>query len=415
MKNLLKDNYQETGTGYDSFKQAVEEITACTKMIQINTDMLGGKNDGLYLPIKYDANNHILLTENSQRVPINFNHANTVIPDSEMEELMHELIDSSGMILRYNGSNYYFSEKAFFTLKERVGFKSTAIAVKSIERNAFIQKIMEIPDVWNLCVRTDNGEKPFKKVFSVCTHNYGYIPQTMLVEIIDELIKGTPMGTGIVADWSIDQDLTEVIIEFPEVENEITTVYGVPNPFKPCIRLTTSDTGKSMFRVEGIWKCGQSYTVFSEGFVRHSPKVANKKTIMKRIENKIFPDYTCLPERLVELMGIFVTEGKDPEGDKAIVESYLKKINKTIAMKKTISEAFCKKVVSLLLNDFDYTKEITAYDIVLRYLSMSDRLIGIEKTSLKKMESICGKVPYLNIWDNNSSSAVTLEDIFLSA
>lgn len=413
MENLLLDTMQMNGEGAEACKKAISLLSDITECVPVITDSAYKyEHDGIYHIKSYDKENNILsvicaLTGKNMQI----GNANAGM-GKMADEIIDEVLSSSCMLMRFRKKSYYVSQMAYLTLCQRLGFSTKTMKMSYPERDMFIAQIMtQNPTTWKLCARKLN-EKIYK-IFAVHTGNYEYISQKLLLEICDTLssenMEKLFQASGEVKEFHINHDFTSIVVEYPNAAKEIAETYGLEN-LVPCVRLSTSDTGRCSFVFESLWKRGHSYVVCDSFSVKHTGKKANRDSILKTMSQKLFPTYTKLPERLVELMNWEVL----PAGaSKKEINSFLKKLHKEIKIVKRLSIQTEICIRELLSCEFDTSQVITAFDIALCYLGLPERINGLKSFDVNALEQLCGQVPYAKCLEEKVHGKE--EEIYLTA
>jgi hypothetical protein len=301
-----------------------------------------------------------------------------------MDKLLKELIETeSQMLLRFFSVSYFVSEKAYFTFSQRLGIDE-AIKYASLERECFIALLMrKMQKTWKLLVRDVDNQ--VRKIFAVFSDSYTYFPQTGILPVIDAI---TDELGGVVGDWFINHELTEITVEFPDKAEDGLT---------PAVRIITSDTGYSSFTIQAVWKKNRHYLIQEEVPVIHRGKNMTKENILKITKEQILPAFADLPERLKKLKSMPVTMPYD---------DFIKSISKAIGMVKTITKKNEKKAREILMAEYDPDKIYMVYDIVSAFMDLPGKC-QIPATYQKSFEKICGKVPFIDYNMQFSTKKIT--------
>ena len=396
--NFLMDDWTRTGSGMVSLKEAVEDLAGHTEVIKAVPGFVE-KNDGVYLPERYDPETKkvtMLVVRddfNPKRLALNG------FPDTPV---VYEMLETSGIFLRNDDNNYLVSEKAFPSLSKRTGIGHDAMASLSLERNHFLYKLLKDGNkVCSLVVRHAEVEgKNLKKVFAVHSERYSPIDQNVVISLIERIEEKyhDTMGHCVTSQWSVSHELTQVLLTFPEKEKELKDAYDTM--LTPAIRIVTSDTGESAFCLQAIWLLsGSGIIVQEEAKVVHVRKTENMEDILfQKIEDVIFPAFTELPERLLELMDLTLISTGTIHG-RARMEDIFDFVFRTsqIVTSQAISKEASAALKEELMAEFDLSSEITAYDVARVFIDLPGRLKGdIQKWRMDRLERCCGKVPFLN-------------------
>ncbi len=422
-KRFLTDGWHSEGEGLDDFKKEIADLAAHTRFIPVLSDSQETvENDGVYHCMSYDEEAGILKAlfvngDENGKIDGRMARVSNINLDESLDSkaIMDQLLETTRLMIRFYQTTFFFSENSYFTFAQRLGLDE-AMYDSSIERDIFISRLMRRSGTeWKLCVREmGEGKGKIRKVFAVFTGKYNEIPQTIISAIAEDYCKKKAVfGGGILTKWSIDHETTNAIIEFPEKAVEIRETYGISD-LTPGIRIITGDTGKASLTFQAIWKKGNSYIVQDEMSLRHQGKNISKENIEEKVEDKIFPMFSKLPERLVELMELPVTDDTVPaakyeEANKTAVTEFVKMVSKKLKLTDAVTKRNEIRIRELLDNEMDYAMHYTAYDIVMMFMDLPERLVGLNPTYHRALEKACGKVPFIKF------PKVEKEELFLSA
>lgn len=422
-KNFLMDHWHSEGKGLESFKEEIADLAAHTHFISVMSDSQDGvENDGVYHCMEYDEEEGRLraLSVNGAEGRIDGRVASVrnINLDESLDSaaIMRELLRTTSLMIRFYSSTYFFSEKSYFTFAQRLGMDE-AMQDASIERDIFISRLMrKNGKEWKLCVREmGEGKGRIRKVFAVFTGKYDEIPQSVIADIADDICnrRTEVFGQGELVQWSINHETTTAVIEFPEQAEAIRKTYGISG-LTPAIRIITGDTGKASLTFQAIWKRGASYTVQDELTLRHQGKKVSKEGIEERVDEKLFPVFSKLPERLVELMDIDITDGSVPAArfaaeNRAAVTGFIKMVSKKVRLVDAISKKNEMRVRELIEEELDYSEHYTAYDIIMIFMDLPERLGGLSPAYRKALEKACGRAPFIRIPEKAA------DELYLSA
>lgn len=394
--NFLMDNWCTSGNGITDFAEAIHNLAEHTKVISVLTDTKD--LDGVYSITDYKDG--IISTTKSVLNGSNYNLKGiSNNKEIDVETFMKEMLYTSKLMFRFFNASYFVSEKSYFTLSQKLGMDD-CINFPSLERDIFISHIMQKKkDTWKICVREmGEGKGKVMKIFAAFSDKYVYIPQTVILDILKRLSDNDVLGRGKCKDWFINHDLTEVVLQFDEKADEIRKSYSKELDIIPALRIVTSDIGKSSFIVQAIWKKSTSgaYVVQDEISLRHTTKNIFSNKIIETVEEKLFPVFSKLPERLLDLMEMDVTNPLYSERrNKEAVIKFVNEIFKKTGMTKIVGKQNEMKIKELLLSEIDFEDAYTAYDIVVSFMDLPARIEGLAKSLKKPLEKICGKAPFV--------------------
>ena len=266
----------------------------------------------------------------------------------------------------------------------------------SYYKNAeFARKMGELKTPATLICRTNEY---CKKVLSMGSKKYGYIPQTMIKRVIQFL--ETELGDIVCYHWTVTPEYTQIFMEFPKKAEELRRMYGLKDDFVPGIQIETSDARGSAFRIISSWRKGCSIMSMDEWSKQHRNNLLNIQELELAVRENIFDKFTVLPERLCDLLKINLTPMvKEPKElkrkNKEIINKTLRNCLRESGVAKVLGQKRIKTLMDCLLAEFDYSLMYTAYDIVVRLLEVPDRITGIEdRMLLDELKKACGRIPY---------------------
>jgi hypothetical protein len=238
-----------------------------------------------------------------------------------------------------------------------------------------------------LIVRSVDG---MKKIMACMSGKYKYIPQSILLDVITNFKSS--LGDAECKYWNISQFFTNILIEFPEVADDISRTYKLPHRVVPGILLRTSDTGDSSLTAVGTMSIGTSLMHCDTVSRKHSGEIDFGK-LKKEIDNEIFKNYTKLPERLCELMLI------DVEDPVLCTDYVLEKLN----IEDILGKRQAAKLATELTSEYNPSISYSAYDIAVSIMEIPERLQGLSKSSLSQIAKTVSKAAYVDYVDYESS------------
>lgn len=340
------------------------------------------------------------------------------------EAVLDELKSTSGLCLVIGGLPYIVSAMAIptFTIQAEVKGDMT-IQVNNVIRDmhladAIYRKNKNI----HLVYREEEIEgMTVRKVFAGLGAAYKLIPQTIVTKTIDKLIEDGTMGTPFVQHFDIDHGYTTAYVTLPEIGEEIADEYKLSGEIVPGLYISTSDIGASSVIIRGIYKKGSSTVITDEVMLRHIGSIT-PEMILKEADEKIFSGIRKLPEALANLMGIEVTDyskldltkTKDATKNKKAVAKVIAKELKRVCREAKVS---CKKEKALLeCLEAEINEELvyTMYDIAMIFMGVPDRIEGLDRDTIARLQKACGQSPY-KLSNNKPVSAEDEEVTLLPA
>ena len=420
-EDFLLDNFQVTGNQFETFEKAIEEITEATKFYKFNSSELAvlsytnSTDDGRMIFLDFhplsvpSAGGSSNLAE--KRVKVN---PEKILAKGKFENLIKELIDETGLFF-WNGIVCMFVSKRVLTTRlQPFGLGGDFLADKSTERDLMIAKRFGLKAAdKTLVIREING---IKKVFSMLGDKYRYMPQGVLIDIY-KAISPDDLGKADCRYWEINHFYSGIKIEFPEKAAELQAVYGLPSKFVPGVYLATSDTGDCSVKIRATWRIGNACSLHQEVSHKHSGDV-DVEEILDEVKEKIFAEYTRLPEALCDLMSKDITDPswnlettKGKSKNAKAVESALKTAFKELKVVAAIGKKAEISLFQQLLDEFDSSIAYTAYDIALAIMSLPARTSGLHSVMQEKLETAVGRAPYINY----EGSKTTIPPVVLTA
>lgn len=384
----IKDSFLRTGTDIRSFSLEVKEMDKITSFVPINL-----KGYTVLSVCRYDEDFVEAFRfsgsepyEIGQPVKIARISTERLKEKGATDELIKELI---------NGKTALYSDGELLLLSNAVnwgqlGLFGKGVAKPTHERNLLVASLFSEDQRATLVVKK---EKELQKVFAIRSPEYAPIKQESIIQILEGC---SSLGSISCSKWYIDNFFTEIVVNFPDVADDISKTYDLPHKLTPGIRVTTSDTGDCSLRVEGIWLSASNSVAMAEKEVsrKHIGKV-NLEDVFKEIEESIFAEYTKLPEKLCDLLLINIGD-TDPANRVVAYGEAIKAVISHCQIVKAIGKKRETVLKKLLLEEYDGSYPITAYDVVQKFYSLPKRLTGLPKSTLANLEKGVGKAAYTN-------------------
>ena len=384
--NILNDAYEIVGTDYEKFTEAVKNMAAITK----TTKLISGNITGLSVMDNEEVSTpdtqafYILSPENIEGFMEGEKmHYGRVLKSQLGEETLEEMKRTTNLAFLVDKEKLIVSDLAMATLSARAGVSGSATFCRQnlIRNMHLIDGLQHAGSTTTIVYREVDG---IKKAFAVMGSQYRYVPQTIVMDIAEEIKSDATMGRWETTRWSINHQYTELMGTFPEVAEDFEAVYGIKDKV-PGVIIETSDIGCCSITIKGILKSGASYVITDEIKCQHTLNVTPAKVI-GRIKTELFDKFRKLPETLMHLIGIPI------END--AIEDIIKVTFKKCFPKKFISEDRRKRLESMILMDFNPEISYTMYDIADKFLSLSEHIVGLNKVSTDEICKLAGKVPY---------------------
>lgn len=300
--------------------------------------------------------------------------------------LLHLLNDGSGL-----SEVVMVSDEAYKTLLMRLSLSCEGMLRKSLARNIMLADAMERDTYPSTVVyRTNNAG--YKKIEAVLSERYAIIPQILINDIMDEFSMGYDLN---MIYGEINDRISSCYLTFMDKTEEIKSMYDIKEA-EPGIYLATSDTGDCSVTAKAFFRFRKSIVIVGEVVRKHEGKVT-KEEMVDSIINVLFPKFTIIPEKLLQLMSIDID---DPE---AAIRKVLKYANLVKMIGKKNEVAVTKQLIDELNPALNYT----AYDIARMILEIPERIINISIDAKSKLENgIIKSLDYDYSSNTNSKSSV---------
>lgn len=327
------------------------------------------------------------------------------------EAFLNEVL-SNGMIWGYGKDLFFVSEKQLQTFGMRVDMSGSSLLDATLERNVHMAQLLNKDEEMTLIIRTVEG---VDKVYAALSKKYSYIPQSILMTIVEKFDPKGTLGKMKCREWSVSHGMTRIELEFPEKAKELQAAYGLKDTLIPGIILEKSDIGECSITIKGSWRYGAYPVVESEIKRKHTGTIDIEKIVIEAQE-EIFEKYTLLPERLCELMSIDITDPswrtlkkrKFKEVNKEAVSMTIKSIFKQIDLTKQIAKKNEKMLFEALCDEIDPDMNYTAYDVCLMIMNAPGRVHGLSEVYLNNFEKAVGKAPYATYSMKKSTKPIVL-------
>lgn len=370
MSYSILDNWKVSGTDPYDLDDVIRELDTKTRALTCRSEEIE-----IYTVYRIDDDSvHGYIHSHGTLKALSVDRAE--LDDEMMEELGRNLY-----LLRIGGEWYYVSANTMSTLSQRGGMSLGETARRDefplrFHRDAFINNFMNI--VPTDCRVVYRQEGSIKKVLAVMTDRQKEIPQKTILEAVEAL--ETDYGDARIDRWEVGQFLTSVTVSFPEKQGDFTRVVQkstgkyvtLSRPIIPGIEVSTDDCGNSSFRVNGFLNIdGVLVYPKDTAYKRAHTKGVKVTDILDNVQNRIFPEFSKLPERLCELLLI------DVYNPQAVIEDIID-VLKIGELGKKVKEQVESDLVSSLNPGIFYT----AYDIVMMFIDKGAELEGTVRKDL---------------------------------
>ena len=389
MKKLL-DTWAVTGKDLPELYRTLEELTERTHVLQFRTDeiqmlTLRDISDQIY---GYINNASGTSNCNIPYSAFNLTYEKNEKNESEKKYLpdrdgILDEISEMKLMFVFGKESFLTTKRVLKTLSQRAGSSMGTFALRDELKirfhrdGGYVAYMQTVPERCNILYREVDG---LKKVYAVFGDRYKEIPQYPLVK---HLLEGfeTEMGKLNLDYYSVDNFNTDIQISFPEKAGDFGKVYNLPHTITPGLHIHMSDVGESSFIINGTigYQKATMYMPSAE-YARAHTKNAELSEILETVSNRIFPEYTKVPEKLMELLAIDI-----PEPAKLIPE-----IASYCGLKKVIGLKAEKEIIENLTLSFAaaaFQVNYTAYDLAVSFMDAS-----VEATDGKKDPKILSNI-----------------------
>lgn len=400
-ENALRDEWEAVGNSYEDFKGLLTDLSDCTKFVRVNpaevTVLSLASLDENYahfyelLPCYAGAPQKI----QGRRLSLQ-----RVLEKGDHAKLMDETFSRVGTLFFADENVFFPAEKIMTRGMVNFGGGGTAMGTPSYERDLYISRLFKDARKCTFIVREIAN---VKKLVAILSAKYQALPQSALCEIIEALRGVTDFGEMKTYRWVINNWTSSIYVEFPEKAAELRDYYELRDDFVPGLWLMTSDTGESSVQIYPTWRHGSSISFIEKAGVRrvHSGKVELSDIIEKVVE-KAFAEYTRMPEALCSLMRQNITDDawdvtttKGARQNQKAIEEAIKAAFKALNITKAIGKGYEKNLREQLCAEISGKIRYTAYDIATMIMSLPERLEGVNKETLHKLESAVAGAPYI--------------------
>lgn len=396
----LHDNAELSGARLDEAKKAVEGVAGQTFCTPLSVEeipyflsyapaydkaLIAKEGEGTNkVPFFLLSKEALDKVQGGQRMQAGY-ALKAKLPDTEVVE---EMKASTQLVVKFNDEFAAVSSLAVGSLVDRAGLGGPAVYDNSLLRNehlidALYSSGKKLQLVWR---KDPNGSR---KVFGVMSWKYKYVPQTMILDVLDKMKVGADFTNPVVRQWSITHDVTRIYVEYPD---------EIKDNLIPGIELRTSDIGRSSFTVYATMRREGKRDYVIVGEVSHRHTGEKTEQILDEIDEHIYPELRIYPTLLKEL-DVPVSGALLSEDDKTAQLEKIEKIYKKIfnSLKCGIAGKRKKELCKALIDEVNPDNEYTYRDIAEQILSVPDRVIGIDidSSSFRAFKKELGHVPFI--------------------
>lgn len=389
MHDILSDEWYISGNSVQEMYIALKELSKRTHVITMRTDDIQiftyqKMSDMLYGYINNAAGTNIycipyrmlgLPEIRINEIPVTSSDFLALLEHKVQtgeldgnEKELYEEIDRMKILFVLGEEHFLSTKKVLKTLCQRAGSAMgdfalrDEIKVRFHRDGGYVAYMAAVPSDCSVVYREAHGRK---KVYAVLGSRYKEIPQYPVIQKLLDAFE-SEMGQADVLKYHIDNFNTEIFVEFPQKANEFARIYSLPDRIVPGVRIQMSDVGDSSFIINGTIKHGPS-TVFVPGaeYSRAHTKKADIDEILSEVSNRVFPEYTKVPERLLELITIKVAD----------YEKAIQGAAKFCGIEKAIGKKHFMQMVDELCASCSGSQQYTAYDIAVKFIDVADDLL----------------------------------------
>lgn len=442
MTNYLDNDWKATGNDLPSLKQTLNELDKRTTCLsanlndiviyhvpkesrykdpftgQINVKYINSLEDiikeevikvNFFVP---DKNKIFAYTESGLNViKSGALKATELLKSPHKEEIIKNILQE-GTMVGIRNKLFTLSNSVDSTLSQRILMDGHGITKHTLGRDLHIAELFIEGADTKIVYREQFN---VRKAFAMLGPKYKYIPQSVLIDIIDNLDPEGKLGKPECFGWEVNQNYTKVILEFPEKAEELCSTYGIKDSLIPGVMIMKSDVGLSALRIVGTWRYKNSISVCDEVSHKHSGDF-EIEDFLNEVKVNIFDKYKELPETLCKLMMTDITK---PEWNKLskkdfrkvngdAVKAVLKNAFKELKITKAIQKKNEKLLFEELYNEVDEDMKYTAYDICLMLMDMPSRIEGLNKNYKDALQKAVGKAPYIRYEEITKKQAILL-------
>lgn len=421
-KERLLDSWTELGNDIELFKKILKEMSSTTsvKKTEARNVTLYSKNENAItteekVPVYVLTPGKIWdLDEKTKQIMLHSGNINRKqLVDYGAGDLVDEYERRTKTMLCIDGKVYFTSSNLPSTMGLRTDIKGEAGIVPTLERDILSAQRLNTCDEISFITRTIDG---LRKSFAALSGSYAYVPQSFLGDIITRIEADGKLGKMVCNNWSINNIVSEIYLEFPEKAAEISALYEFEDEIVPGLYLAKSDVGECSITIRATWRINNSIIVADELKRKHTGKIISKN-ILEDVDKIVFSKYTKIPELLCSLMGTDITNPTwaktvsskefNSLNSKAIAEA-IKHVFNEIGMVSAVGKKTEKSIYEQLCSEVDPALSYTAYDIVTMVMQLPERLTGLTTNSKNMLAKACGQAPFVDMTKKTKASKVVL-------
>jgi len=379
MKNLeLLDSKKWATTDIDEAYRVLDDLSGSVSVVEVKSDKIKavsymGENEGkVSFAVCEPPDSTSLKRSRVLGMPSAF----TALDKDEFindwlggSKAFYKELKKCGFMLNIDGTLYICSGETIGTLCSRCALGGSALTDHiSVLRDSYITEILAKKKT-KCSVVMRVSEEGIKKVFAVLGGTYTAIPQNKIRDVVEaaenELLEGKESEfCGLTADNFV----TRLYFEYPSIADEFRKVYKMTMNVTPGICVVTSDMGDSSLAVYGTIRLPGSKTPFHVGkYSRIHRGNVDIEEFIEGVRDNIFTEYSKIPERIMELLTIDVSD----------VSETLKAVMEKSGLAKVIGKKYSDQFVEAAAQEFIPGKPYSAFDIANFIAKVPERIIGM--------------------------------------
>lgn len=419
-KKLL-DKWSASGSDVESFNEAVKDLSDATyvSVVRAGNLKLLSKTEsdvpsalGVFV---LDPNNLWEIDPTGAFFLKRGKIKREIFEKVNAEELVKEYENSTKLLIQSDGKILFTSLNLCPTFGLRTQMGGDATLTPSIGRDIHFAERLKVneDEEISLIIRNAGG---VRKAFAALSGTYTYEPQTLMSDTLKRVSDGGVLGKMECHHWSLNNQIGEIFVEFPEKAAEISAIYDLEDELVPGLYIAKSDVGECSITIRATWRVGSSIIILDELKRKHSGKIDVEK-IMEDVDKIVFSKYTKLPEKLCELMTVNITDptwkktlstSKFESANKKAVNAAIKSVFKQIGLVDATTKKIEKQLYEALCDEIDPSITYTAYDIAMMIMQLPERrIVGLSKAYIDPLAKACGKAPYVK-YDKVASPVIVL-------
>lgn len=399
-KSMLLSTWVVQGTDYEEFRNEVAELTERTKVIKVSDERISilshvritdeKKEKGIEYFRELNAHSVYEFEENG-RMPQIGRLYNLSLPD-----VAEETWNTCGIMIIIEGKVCYVSNDALTMIMQNIGLAGNAVQGCSLARDLILMKELAAQLRYTQYVyREDGAAQKLFAAFASSSRAYCYIPQTVVCDAIDALDSSKKYGRIVVNKWKIDNDRTQIIIEFPDIAKKFQQKYRLENNIRPGFRYVISDTGKSSVTIQMVWLVNGDHVVTGERSRMHKGTLAvSIDECYTEMAEELLTEAEAVPEKLKELDMRFI---KGACLQNTILET-VDKIFKGIHITQKMSEII--DYLTAQFPGFEYSgncRNYSVYDLIISLYTIPGMLKDeVCEDELNKVRCAIGSSLFMN-------------------